>query len=77
MMTVVAFVRLIPSPPALVEIKKTWYAAERPSARRTGKLAKSYAISLVGTRGAITTCHIDKTDITHQSNIKVSPRSVC
>ena len=27
MMTVVAFVRLIPNPPALVEIKKTWYAA--------------------------------------------------
>ena len=28
MMTVVAFVKLIPNPPALVEIRKTWYAAQ-------------------------------------------------
>lgn len=29
MITVVAFVRLIPKPPALVETKNTWYAAKR------------------------------------------------
>ena len=33
MMTVVAFVRLMPNPPALVEIKKTWYAMARALAR--------------------------------------------
>ena len=76
MMTVVAFVRLMPNPPALVEIKKTWYAAARVSVYGSGKSKAAYAISLVGTDGTITTCHADEGDLTYQPDIKVSPRPI-
>jgi len=65
MMTVVAFVRLIPNPPALVEIKKTWYATARLSACRIGESKAAYAISPAETSGTISTCRVDMEDVTH------------
>jgi len=59
-MTVVAFVRLMPNPPALVEIRKTWYATARVSARGRGELKTAYAIFLAGTGGTVTTCRADE-----------------
>jgi hypothetical protein len=76
MMTVVALVRLMPNPPALVEIKKTWYATARVSACGRGRPKSSYAISLVGTGGTVTTCRAGEGDVTYQPDIKVSPRPI-
>lgn len=76
MMTVVAFVRLMPNPPALVEIKKTWYATARVSARERGESKTAYAISLAGTGGTIMTCRAYEGVVTYQPDIKVSPRPI-
>jgi len=76
MMTVVALVKFIPNPPALVEIKKTWYATTKLLARESGEPEIAYVISPVGTGGTITTYSTTKMDTTHQSNVEVSPRSI-
>lgn len=64
-MTVVAFVRLMPNPPALVEIKKTWYAMERVLVHGGSESQATYVISPVGTGGTVTRCRVNEADAWH------------
>ena len=53
MMTVVAFVKLIPNPPALVEIKKTWYAVGKtisPQKRRIKDRVRDFSCWNLGAK---------------------------